>query len=30
MIGKYEGDEVNFQAPSGERTYEVLNIRYDA
>lgn len=30
MIGKYEGDEFTFDAPSGEKAYEVLNVRYDA
>ena len=30
LIGKFEGDEVSVQAPGGERTYEVLDVRYDA
>jgi len=29
LIGKLEGDEFTFQAPAGEKTYEVLDIRYD-
>jgi len=30
LIGKIEGDEFTFQAPSGEKTYEVLSVSYDA
>ena len=30
LIGKLEGDDFTFQAPSGEKTYEVLAVRYDA
>jgi len=30
LIGKFEGDEFTFQAPSGEKTYEILKVRYDA
>ena len=29
MIGKEEGDEFTFQAPSGEKTYEVLEVAYE-
>ncbi len=29
MIGKHEGDEFTFRAPSGEMTYEVLEVAYD-
>ena len=29
MIGKFEGDEISFQAPNGERTFEVLDVSYD-
>ncbi|HJL56978.1 MAG TPA: GreA/GreB family elongation factor, partial [Arenicellales bacterium] len=28
LIGKAEGDEVEFQAPGGTRRYEVLSVRY--
>jgi transcription elongation factor GreA len=28
LIGKYEGDVVEFQAPGGVREYEVLSVRY--
>ncbi|HIE75046.1 MAG TPA: transcription elongation factor GreA [Gammaproteobacteria bacterium] len=28
LIGKAEGDEVEFQAPGGKRRYEVLSVRY--
>ncbi len=28
LIGKLEGDEVKFKAPSGVRTYEILEISY--
>lgn len=28
LIGKNEGDEVVFQAPGGEKTYEVIEVRY--
>lgn len=30
LIGKLEGDEFTFQAPAGEKTYEVVDVRYDA
>lgn len=30
LIGKFEGDEFTFDAPSGEKAYEVLEVRYDA
>ncbi len=30
LIGKTDGDEVTFQAPSGEKTYEVLDVDYNA
>lgn len=30
LIGKFEGDEMSFQAPGGEKTYEVLAVSYDA
>ena len=29
LLGKSEGDEVDFAAPGGQRTYEVLEVRYD-
>lgn len=29
LIGKNEGDVVNFQAPGGEKQYEVLEVRYE-
>jgi transcription elongation factor GreA len=29
LLGKAEGDEVEFAAPGGLRTYEVLEVRYD-
>jgi transcription elongation factor GreA len=29
LIGKFEGDEFTFDAPSGEKAYEILNVRYD-
>lgn len=29
LIGKYEGDECTFQAPAGEKTYEVLSVSYE-
>jgi transcription elongation factor GreA len=28
LIGKSEGDVVSFQAPSGEKTYEVVEVKY--
>ena len=28
LIGNSEGDVVSFQAPSGEKTYEVLEVKY--
>jgi transcription elongation factor GreA len=30
LIGKYEGDEFTFEAPSGERAYEILAVSYDS
>ncbi|NNC99538.1 MAG: transcription elongation factor GreA, partial [Gammaproteobacteria bacterium] len=30
LIGKSEGDEFTFEAPSGEKTYEVLEVSYGA
>lgn len=30
LIGKLEGDEFTFKAPGGEKTYEVIEVRYDA
>lgn len=29
MIGKHEGDEVSFSAPGGEKTFEVIEVRYE-
>jgi transcription elongation factor GreA len=29
LIGKFEGDVANFQAPGGMREYEVLSVRYE-
>lgn len=29
LIGKNEGDVVNFQAPGGEKQYEVIDVRYE-
>ena len=29
LIGKNEGDVVNFSAPGGEKEYEVIEVRYD-
>jgi transcription elongation factor GreA len=29
LIGKHEGDEVVVQTPSGSRTYEVIEVRYE-
>ena len=29
LIGKNEGDEVNFAAPAGEKFYEVIEVRYE-
>jgi len=29
LIGKNEGDVVNFQAPGGEKQYEVVEVRYE-
>ncbi|MFT5573235.1 MAG: transcription elongation factor GreA [Cryomorphaceae bacterium] len=29
LIGKFEGDEFTFDAPSGEKAYEILDVRYD-
>ena len=29
LIGKNEGDVVNFSAPSGEKHYEVIEVRYE-
>lgn len=28
LLGKLEGDEIEFAAPGGRRTYEVLEVRY--
>jgi len=30
LIGKHEGDSVNFEAPGGRRTYEIVAVRYEA
>lgn len=30
LIGKLEEDEFTFQAPAGEKTYEIVEVRYDA
>lgn len=30
LIGKFEGDEISYDAPGGVRSYEILNVRYDA
>ncbi len=30
MIGKEEGDVIDFEAPNGRRTYEIVEVRYDA
>ncbi|NND82679.1 MAG: transcription elongation factor GreA [Gammaproteobacteria bacterium] len=30
MIGKMEGDEFTFDAPSGEKAFEILAVSYDA
>lgn len=29
MIGKYEGDSIDVQAPGGVKSYEVLSVRYE-
>ena len=29
LIGKSEGDEVNFEVPGGEREFEVIEVRYE-
>lgn len=29
LIGKLEGDEFTFDAPSGEKAYEILEVKYD-
>ena len=29
LIGKNEGDEIEFQAPDGVKTFEVLNVSYE-
>jgi len=29
LIGKLEDDEFTFQAPAGEKTYEVIKVDYD-
>ena len=29
LIGKNEGDEVSFSAPAGEKSYEVILVRYE-
>jgi len=28
LIGKAEGDEVSFQAPGGEKNFEILAVKY--
>jgi transcription elongation factor GreA len=28
LIGKYEGDSFEFEAPNGTRSYEVVGVRY--
>ena len=28
LIGRNEGDEVVFDAPAGQKTYEVIEVRY--
>jgi transcription elongation factor GreA len=30
LIGKFEGDEFTFEAPAGEKAYEILEVSYDA
>lgn len=30
LIGKLEGDEFTFQAPAGEKTYEIVEVSYDS
>ena len=30
LIGKREGDEFTFNAPAGEKTYEVVSVKYEA
>lgn len=30
MIGKHEGDSFGFDAPAGERNYEIVGVRYGA
>ena len=30
LIGKHEGDEFTFEAPAGEKAYEILEVRYDS
>jgi len=30
LIGKLEGDEFTFEAPSGEKTFEVVKVSYEA
>ena len=29
LIGKNEGDEIEFQAPDGMKTYDILEVRYE-
>ena len=29
LIGKNEGDEVSFSAPGGEKSYEIIEVRYE-
>jgi len=29
LIGKLEGDEFTFEAPNGEKAYEILEVKYD-
>ena len=28
LIGKYEGDEISFDAPGGAREYEIISVKY--
>jgi transcription elongation factor GreA len=30
LIGHEEGDVVEFQAPNGQRSYEIVEVRYDS
>jgi transcription elongation factor GreA len=29
LIGRNEGDEVSFSAPGGEKSYEIIEVRYE-